>query len=75
MIQNIKAITEARTGTIQRNYDPTYDSEGMSSVGSFGSDSSNLSTKDKVKIEKDSDPATSSNNAPSILEKEDYRKL
>jgi len=75
MIKNIKAINEARTGTIQRTYDPSYDSEGMSSVGSFGSDSSDLNTKDKVKTEKDSEPATSSHNAPSILEQEEYRKL
>jgi hypothetical protein len=75
MVKNIEAINEARTGTIRRTYDLSYDSEGMSSVGSFGSDSSDLNTQNKAKTEKDSDPDTSSHNASSILEKEEYRKL
>jgi len=76
MLRNIRAIYEAREGTIRKNYDPNYESgsDEMSSVGSFGSDTSDLN-KAKVKTEKDSDPAIPSYKAPSILEKEEYKKL
>jgi hypothetical protein len=79
MVRNIKAINEARVGTIRRNFDFDHDSDDMSSVASFGSDSSDLKKaevkKAEVKTEKDGDPSIPSSNAFSILDKEEYRKI
>jgi group I intron endonuclease len=76
MLKNIKAINEAREGTVQRKYDPNYGSDGgeMSSVGSFGSESSG-SKKANVKTEKDSDPAMPDFKAFSILDEKDTKQF
>jgi hypothetical protein len=82
MVQNIRAINEARVGTIRRNFDFDQTSDDMSSVGSFDSDSSDLKKaevktekKAEVKTEKDGDPSIPSSSAFSILDKEEYRKI